>query len=166
MPPSVESKFIVDANVGRLAKWLRALGYDTVFIKDIDDDSLIRIGLSEGRVLLTRDTHISERRVVAMGQLETILIKDDDVLAQLKQVVETLDLEPSKQRFSLCLGCNEPLVSVPKKEVRSEVPPYVFQTRSTFCRCPSCRKIYWQGTHWERMEAALEKIRGVGVEGR
>ncbi|MFQ5873692.1 MAG: Mut7-C RNAse domain-containing protein [Dehalococcoidia bacterium] len=163
MPTSAMPRFVVDANVGRLAKWLRALGYDTIFDKDIDDDTLIRIGLSQGRVLLTRDTRILERRVVTTGQLTAILVQDDDVFGQLKQVVGTLNLDSRNQRFSLCLVCNEPLIPVPKEEVHGEVPPYVFKTQSTFCRCPSCRKVYWQGTHWERMKAQLEKVQGEGV---
>ena len=157
------TKFVADANVGRLAKWLRALGYDTIFHKDFDDDTLIRICLSEGRVLLTRDTRILERRVVTTGQLTAMLIQDDDVLGQLKQVVGTLDLDSRKRRFSLCLVCNEPLVQAAKEEVHGEVPPYVFKTQYTFHRCPSCRKVYWQGTHWERMKAQLEKVQDEGV---
>ncbi len=162
--PAEDTKFIVDVNVGRLAKWLRALGYDTLFIKDADDDTLIRIGLSQGRVVLTRDTQILARRVVTIGQLKAILIEDDNVLGQLKQVVDALDLDSLNQRFSLCLLCNEPLAPVPREEVRAEVPPYVLQTQSTFCRCPSCRKVYWQGTHWQRMVAELERVGGPGVE--
>ena len=163
MAPAGEPKFIVDVNVGRLAKWLRAVGYDTLFIKEADDDTLVRVGLGEGRTILTRDTQIMERRVVATGQLRAILIEDDDVSDQLRQVVEKLNLDPLKRRFSLCMVCNEPLVSIPKEEVRSEVPPYVVRTQAIFRRCPSCRKVYWQGTHWQRMKSELEKVRGEGM---
>ncbi|MFQ5933708.1 MAG: Mut7-C RNAse domain-containing protein, partial [Dehalococcoidia bacterium] len=69
------------------------------------------------------------------------------------------------QRFSLCIECNESLVPTAKEEVHKEVPPYVFQTQTLFSRCPSCRKVYWQGTHWERMRSELEKMEGE-AEGR
>lgn len=156
--PDKRVTFVVDANVGKLAKWLRALGYDTLFDKDIDDDDLIRICLEDGRVLLTRDAHILERRVVAIGQVTALLIKYDDVLDQLRQVVDTLNLDHREQQCSLCLICNEPLAPELKEDVRSLVPPYVFLNHASFHKCPSCSKVYWQGTHWQRMKVALEKV--------
>ena len=157
MGPEGQTRFIADANVGRLAKWLRALGYDTLFFKEIDDNDLVRIGLAEGRVLLTRDSRLMERRVAALGPLKAILIRSEEVQLQLKQVVKSLGLDCRRRPFSLCLECNESLESVPRSEVRTQVPPYVFETQTSFHRCPSCRKVYWQGTHWQRMSEDLER---------
>lgn len=155
-------RFVVDVNVGRLAKWLRALGYDALYDREADDDELVRIGLRDGRILLTRDTQILVRRVATTGQLKTILIEEDDVLEQLGQVVDTLNLDSRTTRFSRCIECNEALETVAKEDVRNAVPPHVYNTQSAFSCCSKCRKIYWQGTHWQRMK---EKMERVGREG-
>ena len=147
-------KFIVDANVGKLARWLRIMGYDTLFINNIDDERLIDIGLREKRVVLTKDTQVMRRRVVVSGRLEAILIKDDDAKTQLRQVVDTLKLN-RRRKFSRCLECNEPLITRTREEVRQLVPPYVFKTQSQYVQCPACRRIYWRGTHWQRMNHEL-----------
>jgi uncharacterized protein with PIN domain len=151
-------KFIVDSNVGRLARWLRIAGFDTVFINDLDDNRLVRLALSEGRVLLTKDTQILKRRVAATGRLKVILIESEEVKAQLRQVVKTLKLADKIKPFTLCLECNKPLVSREKEEVKELVPPYVFRTQTQYMQCPACHRVYWRGTHWQRMSRELEKI--------
>ena len=154
----MEARFIVDTNVGKLAKWLRIMGYDTLFINGIDDARLIDIALREGRVVLTKDTHIMRRRVVVRGQLKAILIKDDGVKEQLSQVVETLNLDSRIKAFSRCIECNQPLVTKEREEIRDLVPPYVFQTQNQYMQCPTCHRIYWRGTHWDRMNSELGKL--------
>ena len=151
-------KFIVDSNVGRLARWLRMAGFDTEFINDLDDNRLVRLALSEGRVLLTKDTQILKRRVAAIGRLKVILIESEEVKAQLRQVVKTLNLSHEIKPFTLCLECNRPLVPREKEEVKELVPPYIFQTQNQYMQCPACLRIYWRGTHWQRMSRELERI--------
>jgi hypothetical protein len=151
-------KFIVDSNVGRLARWLRIAGFDTIFINDLDDNRLIRLALSEGRVLLTKDTQILKRRLVTSGRLKAILIEDDEVKAQLRQVVKALNLGDKIKPFTLCLECNQPLVPKEKEEIKGLVPPYVFQTQTQYMQCPVCQRVYWRGTHWQRMSRELERI--------
>ncbi len=153
-------RFIVDSNVGRLATWLRIAGFDTLFAKSIDDNRLVRIALDEDRVLLTKDRQILKRRLVTSGRLKVILIEDDEVKAQLRQVLTTLNLASQLRPFSLCVECNEPLVPREREEVEELVPPYVFQTQTQYMRCPGCLRIYWRGTHWERMSRELEVIVG------
>ncbi len=153
-------RFIVDSNVGRLATWLRIAGFDTLFAKSIDDNRLVRIALDEDRVLLTKDRQILKRRLVTSGRLKVILIEDDEVKAQLRQVLATLNLAGQLRPFSLCVECNEPLVPREREEVEELVPPYVFQTQTQYMRCPGCLRIYWRGTHWERMSRELEVIAG------
>ena len=151
-------KFIVDSNVGRLARWLRIAGFDTVFINDLDDNRLVRLALSEGRVLLTKDTQILKRRLVTSGRLKAILIEDDEVKAQLRQVVKALNLGDKIRPFTLCLECNQPLVLREKEYVKELVPPYIFQTQPQYMQCPVCQRVYWRGTHWQRMSRELETI--------
>jgi len=153
----MRARFIVDTNAGKLARWLRIMGYDTLFINDIDDEGLIAIGLKEKRVLLTKDTQIMRRRVVTSGRLKALLIIDDDSKAQLHYVVEAMRLN-QKRQFTICLECNQTLVPRIKEEVRELVPPYVFRTQSRFVECPSCHRIYWRGTHWQRMKQELEML--------
>lgn len=155
----MRASFIVDTNVGKLARWLRILGYDTLFINDIDDEGLIAIGLKEKRVLLTKDTQIMLRRVITSGRLKALLIEDDNPKDQLQQVVRAMKLD-RKRQFTLCLECNEPLVPRSKDEIQDLVPPYVFKTQSHYFQCPACLRIYWRGTHWQRMKRELETLMG------
>jgi len=151
-------KFIVDNNVGKLAKWLRIMGYDTRFFNGSDDSHLVATALAEGRVVLTRDTQIMKRRVVTSGQLKAILIQSDEPERQMHQVIEALDLDCQFRPFSLCLECNQPLEERSKQQVKDLVPPYVFQTQSQYMQCPACHRIYWRGTHWQRMTEKLKKF--------
>jgi len=151
-------KFIVDSNVGRLARWLRIAGFDTKFINDLDDNRLVRLALSEGRVLLTKDTQILKRRMATTGRLKVILIESEEVKEQLRQVVKTLKLADEIKPFTLCLECNQALVPKDKEEIKGLVPPYVFQTQTQYMQCPDCDRVYWRGTHWQRMSRELEKI--------
>ena len=155
---AVAVKFIVDSNVGKLARWLRMMGYDALFFQDIDDDTMIRIALSQNRVVLTKDTQIMKRRVVTSGRLRAVLIEDDNPRVQLRHVVKQLKLNYKLSPFSLCLECNEKLVGQAKDEVRDRVPPYVFRAQEEYMECPACHRIYWQGTHWEAMNKELDKL--------
>ena len=150
-------KFIVDANVGKLARWLRMLGYDTAFVRDIDDDELIEIGLKEGRILLTRDTQVMLRRVVAGGAVKAMLLSEDDPKLQMRRVIAGMKLDRSDE-FTRCLECNERLIARNKDEVESLVPPYVYKTQPQYHQCPICGRIYWRGTHWEHMKQVLESL--------
>lgn len=150
-------RFIVDANVGKLARWLRMLGYDTVFINDIDDGKLVSIALKERRVLLTKDTQIMLRRVVTSGRVKAVLIEEDDPKDQFRQLMRAVELD-QELRFSRCLECNQPLVPRSKGEVEGLVPPYVFKTQSQYQQCPTCQRIYWRATHWQHMSQVLETL--------
>lgn len=158
-------RFIVDLNVGKLAKWLRIMGYDTTFLPEANDGELIRIAMTEDRILLTKDTQILERRVAAKGPLKVLLISADAVGEQLRQVVQSFGLEWLQGAFSRCIECNRPLMSKPKAEVQDLVPPYVFKNHDEFMECPSCRKVYWKGSHWQRMHQELFQLKGEFQEG-
>jgi uncharacterized protein with PIN domain len=151
-------KFIVDCNVGKLAKWLRLMGYDTQFFNGSDDSQLVTIAQAEGRVILSRDTQIMKRRVITSGQLKAVLIHSDEPELQIRQVIEALDLDCQFRPFNICLECNQVLVERNKEEVKDLVPPYVFQTQSQFMECPACHRIYWRGTHWQAMTKMLKKF--------
>lgn len=154
----MEITFIVDSNAGKLARWLRMMGYDALFFNDIEDGRLVDMAMKEGRVVVTRDTQIAKRRVAANGSLRVILTRDDDPRTQLLQVMKELSLDCRLRQFTRCLECNRRLVPRSREEVKDLVPPYVFGTQAQYMQCPSCSRIYWQGTHWQRMKRALEEI--------
>jgi hypothetical protein len=154
----MEIKFFADNNVGKLAKWLRMMGYDTLFFNGSDDSSMIAIALAEGRVILTRDTQIMRRRVVTSGQLKAILIQGDEPEQQMRQVIDSLNLDCQFRPFTICLECNQPLVPRSREQVKDLVPPYVFQTQVQYVECPTCHRIYWRGTHWQAMTGRLKKF--------
>lgn len=151
-------KFIVDHNVGKLTKWLRMIGYDTLFFTGDDDWQMIITALNEGRVILTRDTQIMKRGVIASGRLKAVLIESEEPKQQMRQVVEALDLDTRSRLFSLCLECNQPLEERTRQQVEGRVPPFVFQSQDRYVECPSCHRIYWKGTHWRAMTDRLEEL--------
>ena len=151
-------KFMVDSNVGKLARWLRMMGYDTLFFDGRDDSRMVATALKEDRVILTRDTQIMRRRVVTSGRLRVILIDSDEPERQMRQVMETLKLDSQFRPFSICLECNQPLEPRDKEQVQELVPPYVFKTQNQYRQCPACHRIYWRGTHWEAMSRTLERF--------
>ena len=156
----VPPRFIADGNVGRLARRLRMLGFDTLFAHPVEDDVLVAVAERDGRILLTRDTYILHRRVVFDGQVKALLITQDDVRQQLRQVIQALKLRPPFAVFSRCLECNEPLAPTNRDEVKTDVPPYVLRTQRSFTRCPRCRRVYWAGTHREHMLREIDEIVG------
>lgn len=161
-------KFIADSMLGRPARWLRLLGYDTLYFPHIDDSLLLRIAREEERALLTRDT----RLVKVRGLKNYLLLKANDPFEQLKEIIAAFDLKPLEQSgesiegggtpplhmYRRCSVCNTPLVDVPKKKAKPFVPEYVFLTVTDFRRCPECDKFYWKGTHEELFKKKLEEI--------
>lgn len=156
-PRPAQPCFVVDLNVGRLAKWLRVLGYDTLFPRVGSDNDLVRIALREGRVLVTRDSGLAQRRAARLGQLRVVHITDHDLPSQLRQLVRDLKLT-GDGGFSRCVRCNEPLRPVAKQDVLERLPPYVCQTQEQFRECPQCRRLYWRGTHWSNMVSELGRV--------
>jgi uncharacterized protein with PIN domain len=153
-----EIRFIVDHNVGKLARWLRMMGYDSLFFDGEDDSQMVRQALAEGRMILTRDAGIMKRRVVNNGRLKALLIESEEPERQMQQIITRLDLDINLRPFTLCLECNHPLVERSREEVKDRVPPYVYETQSQYMECPACQRIYWRGTHWEAMTKKLEKL--------
>jgi nucleoside-triphosphatase len=143
--------------LGRLAKALRMLGYDTSYRRDAVDEEIRLTALREGRVILTRD-----REIAATGlPVRVVLVEGDRVADQLRHVVDALDLDPGAgEPFSRCLLCNAPVVEVPRETLRDAVPPYVFATQRRFARCPSCGRLYWAATHVERARRWLASALG------
>ena len=142
-------RLLADGMLGRLAKWLRLLGYDTAYDNTAADTELARRARSERRVLLTRDRELAGRR-----GLRTLLIESEILEEQVREVRKALG-SPSDPALSRCPLCNEPLQPISKGEVVDRVPPYVHRTQSEFRGCPRCGRIYWPGTHYDAIRAQM-----------
>jgi uncharacterized protein len=151
MIPPDDILFLADAMLGRLSKWLRVLGYDTLYRRHYRPGDLDHL-VGQGRALITRDRKTADR----FG--DAVLITADRVGDQLKEVRNAVTLAPDPSRyFTICLVCNETLKAVRDDEPMDNVPEYVFyQNPTTIRKCPSCLRFYWPGTHRARMIRTLE----------
>src|SRR6266850_3433737 len=137
-------KFIADCMLGKLARGLRVLGYDAAYEHRISDVDLIRKARGDGRILLTRDTRLVQRRALPPH----LLISSERPAAQIRQTIEAFDLKIDQGRLlTRCLLCNAGTEAIARDLVKGKVPPHVFDTQSRFARCPKCRRIYWRATH-------------------
>jgi uncharacterized protein with PIN domain len=151
-------RFICDDNLGKLAKWLRTLGYDALFFDPIEDGELVARALKDDRVVLTRDTQLLRFRF-KLGE-NLLRIESDKPLEQLRQVLDHFKLKPSKElMFSRCSVCNEPLEKIEKEKIKDRLYPYVRRTQDRFVHCPKCDRIYWSATHVEKMIKTLGEIK-------
>ncbi len=148
-----ERRFLADKTVGRLAKWLRLLGYDCRYFDSSDVEEILLVAKEDTRILLTKNT-----KFLDVDEYDILFIKSDDITQQLKQIIMQYSLSIECERFlSVCSVCNVPVVDVDSDSVRGLVPPFVFATRKTFRRCPQCGRIYWAGTHKTRMIDRLKE---------
>ncbi|MEW6089122.1 MAG: Mut7-C RNAse domain-containing protein [bacterium] len=152
----MEPKFIADNMLGRLATWLRILGYDTLYFRNIEDDNLIKLALNENRIILTRDTRLIKRKLVK----NFILMQNDLWREQIKELAGKgkIQLDFTSRIFSRCLICNETLLSIEKEKVKGKVPDYVYETQSDFSSCPKCQRMFWQGTHIAEIRKFLQAV--------
>jgi uncharacterized protein with PIN domain len=147
-------KFFCDDNLGKLAKWLRTLGYDTLFQLSIEDGELVSVALKENRIILSRDTKLSRFKIKG----KYLLIQSETPLEQLKQVIDHFKLKIDKELlFSRCLVCNQVLQKLEKEKIKDKLYPYVRQTQENFVYCSVCDRIYWAATHVERMTQKLSE---------
>lgn len=153
-----EKLFIADVMLGKLARWLRILGYDVVYDPNADDEALVECAVTEGRLLLTKDRSLVERWRKKLRKYGYLLLTSDDWQEQLKQTVAHFNLDVHNRRLTRCPDCNGVLEAVPKEAVRYKVPFFVFTNHDRFARCSHCGKIYWAGSHYERMNEALDKL--------
>lgn len=147
-------RFILTRELGKLAKWLRILGFDSVYFTQGSLSSLVIKALQETRVILTRNHHLPKVRAI-----QAVELKSERITGQLKETLRALNIKPdSAMIFTRCTVCNAELKPIAKQEVKAKVPEYVFQSQEKFLTCPGCQRIYWQGTHWGQVSKTLEKI--------
>ncbi len=147
-------KFIVDCMLGKLAKWLKILGFDTLFFSKIEDEKLISLARKEERIILTRDTGLIQR---AKG-VETLFLTNDEWQIQVQQVLDHFNLREKVNPHSRCTDCNVILKNLSKKNAKNLVSSFVFEHADSFALCPSCGRVFWRGTHFSDMEAKIAEI--------
>lgn len=148
------ARFILDAHLGKLAGYLRMLGFDTAYASDADDEDLARRSAAQGRILLTRDRGLLRRSVVRHGYF----LRSDQPRRQLDEVVRRYALAPETEPFSRCIRCNGPIEPVERAEIEDRLLPKTRRYYDEFGQCRSCREVYWQGSHYARMRRIVDEV--------
>jgi hypothetical protein len=154
--PLRESRFVADAHLGRLARYLRMLGFNTLYDSALSDRELVTISCTERRVLLTRDRELLMHRALTHG----VFVHGDRPREHLAYVLNRLDLRDSCIPFARCMSCNGQLEPIDRDLVLGRVPLRVTDRHQQFRWCPECGRIYWRGTHWRRMKTMVESTLG------
>ena len=149
-----EPRFIVDAMLGRLVRWLRFLGLDATYEAHIADRDLVRRALEEDRVLLTCDRALAEEWSVP----RILVLESDSLREQMDQVVKAYRLDRPARPFTRCSRCNTELVDISRDEAAPSIPPRVLLAHRRFVRCNSCDRVYWHGSHVDRMYRMLDQV--------
>lgn len=151
-------KFFVDVMLGKLSRWLRILGYDAAYERNITDEAIVDRVLQEGRWLLTRDRYLVQRKAV---QGRFTLIHSDFVIDQLRQLQTEyrIKLDLQEETTCRCVGCNHPLEIIPPAQAGPRVPYFIATHHSHFTGCPNCGQLYWPGTHWSHLQQRLNLLR-------
>jgi uncharacterized protein with PIN domain len=147
-------RFAVDRMLGRLARWLRLLGFDAAYRAELPGRRLLTLAAREDRIVLTRDARLRCPR----GRTRVIQIRSDRFREQLRELDRVLPLGGVADRPARCLDCNVAVERLPLEQVPADLPPYVRATQDDFRRCPRCRKIYWPATHRERMDREIAAL--------
>ncbi len=147
-------KFILTRELGKLARWLRILGFDTLYYTEDKLGTLIIEALRGDRIIVTR-----RREKIDDLQKRTVVVSANEIQEQLRQVIRQLQLPLDKDKmFSRCVLCNTLLRPADKHTVREKVPLYVFATQEEFMVCPECGKVYWPGSHWGKITSVVEQL--------
>ncbi len=149
------ARFILDVHLGKLARLLRMTGFDTLYRNDLDDPEIIQIAEEENRIVLTRDRGILRNKRVKNGHfVESRYAKE-----QLREIFEAFNLKDSIQFLSRCIACNGTIAEVSKEAIEQELLPGTMQYFHEFFKCLDCGKIYWEGSHFDRMMSFYEEIK-------
>lgn len=147
-------RFVADAHLGGLAQLLRLAGFDTLYDNHFADAEIEALANAEARIVLTRDRELLKRRTITHGCYVRALKPQ----AQLREVIDRLDLAGSVRAFRLCLSCNAPLHRIDKAQAVGRAPEGVLERHSQFVTCDVCRRVFWEGSHWKRMRTLIDSL--------
>ncbi|OMB81823.1 Mut7-C RNAse domain-containing protein [Mycolicibacterium conceptionense] len=152
--PLRHPRFVVDVNLGRLARLLRVLGFDVWWSSDADDQTLADISLEQQRILLTRDRGLLKRRAITHG----LFVHSQQPEEQTLEVLRRLDLRRQAKPFTRCVRCNGQLAAVAKEQVIDQLEPLTRRYYDEFSQCPKCGRIYWAGSHFEKLSRLVDRL--------
>ncbi len=157
--PLREPKFICDVPLGKLARYLRMMGFDVHYKNDFSDEEIVENSLNQRRAILTKDKGILKRNNVTHGYF----VRSSRIEEQVKEIIKRFDLRKSIKEFTRCLECNSELIKIAKEKISGDLPPKVSQLREEFFSCSGCGKLYWNGTHHQKMLAFIEMIKDTNL---
>lgn len=152
--PLRQTRFVVDVNLGKLARWLRLLGFDAAWRNDYSDQDVVATSVSEKRIILTRDRRLLYHRVITHG----CWVRSVQPAEQVREVLQRLDLWNSIQPFRYCLECNGPIQPVTKEQVLEHLEPLTKKYYDEFYQCRDCGQVYWKGSHYQKLLDKLEQL--------
>jgi uncharacterized protein with PIN domain len=155
--PLRDTRFVLDVHLGKLARWLRLVGFDALYRTDLEDSEIADLATREKRVVLTRDVGLLQRRAITHGYW----VRADDPDVQIVEVLSRFQLDRSLRPFQRCLECNGRIERVEKADVWEQLEPKTRQFYELFYRCANCQKVYWAGSHYTRMLAKLHRVIGL-----
>jgi len=153
--PLRKPKFVLDVHLGTLAKYLRMLGFDSLYNNSYIDEEIVKISLNEKRAILTKDREILKRSEVTRGYW----IRKTKAIEQLEEVIQRFNLKNMINEFSRCLVCNSVLKIISKEKIINRLPKKVSEWQNEFYYCKQCDKIFWKGSHHTKMKGIIEKIK-------
>lgn len=153
--PLRNPKFILDVHLGSLARYMRMCGFDVLYRNDFNDNEIIKIAVVEKRTILTRDLGILKNKNVERGYW----IRNTKTINQLEEVIERFHLKDEIKEFSRCIECNNELCKVSKDSIIDKLPPRVKNFYDEFYFCVNCKKIYWKGSHYDKMAAVIAQLK-------
>lgn len=160
--PLREMRFVADVHLGRLARYLRLLGFDTVYDRDRGDAELAEISSKQRRIVLTRDVELLKRASVTHGYY----VRSADPRTQVVEVTRRFHLDENLRPFTRCMVCNGLVSPVDKSEVEHRLPPLTREQVDDFSRCGDCGRVYWQGAHKSELERIVDSSRAEGARPR
>jgi uncharacterized protein with PIN domain len=154
--PLRQTRFVLDTHLGKLARLLRLLGFDTLYRNDFNDPQIVRLSVDERRIALTRDRGLLKHGELTHGYC----VRSDAPMDQAREVLTRFDLRGSVAPFSRCTMCNHPIRIVAKDQVEHRLLPGARREQDEFRYCPGCDRIYWKGSHFARLQRLVERLAG------
>jgi uncharacterized protein with PIN domain len=155
--PLRNPNFIADVHLGKLARYLRMMGFDVLYKNNYKVDDIVKFSLEEKRTILTKDRELFKRNDVTHGYW----VRSSKVNEQVVEIIKRFDLKKLIKEFTRCIECNSVLRSISKKEILNKLPPKVSESQKSFSVCPSCNKFYWKGTHHQQMLSFIQTIKDI-----
>ena len=152
--PLRQTRFILDVHLGKLARYLRLLGFDVLYRNDYEDHEIVRIATAEKRTILTRDKGLLKYDVVDRGHW----VRATKPEIQVREILRAFQLEKAARPFSRCLECNALVQHLPNAHAMGRVPPEVVERYKEFSECRECGRVYWRGSHFDRMRRIVEEL--------